>query len=65
MKVIADGDLCQGYGNCLVKAPDYFDLTDAGKVVVLQRDVPSADELLVADAVTSCPVRALSLRADA
>ena len=52
---------CQGYANCLVTAPDYFDLSDEGKVVVLVDTPTEADELVVREAVGSCPVRALKL----
>lgn len=57
----ADRNTCQGYANCVVAAPDVFDLDDDGKVLVLDSNPPAdmADE--VAEAVESCPVRALSL----
>lgn len=63
--ITADLGLCQGYGNCLVNAPGYFDLSDDGKVAVLRESVADADLLEVADAVSSCPVRALKLAATA
>ena len=30
LTVKADRGTCQGYGNCVIKTPDYFDLDDDG-----------------------------------
>lgn len=61
--ISADLDKCQGYANCMVNAPDVFDLDDDGKVDILQPS-PAIDQLdAVREAVSSCPVRALSLSA--
>ena len=61
--ISADRDKCQGYANCMVNAPDYFDLDDDGKVDIL-RPTPDPTEMdAVREAVSSCPVRALSLNA--
>lgn len=58
--VRADRDVCQGYANCVMAAPDYFDLDDDGKVIVLKPEVPESDHAHVEAAVNSCPVSALS-----
>ena len=59
--ISADLDKCQGYANCMVNAPDVFDLDDDGKVDIL-RPTPDIEEMdAVREAVSSCPVRALSL----
>lgn len=62
MKVMADLDLCQGYANCVIEAPEVFDIDEVGnKVIVL---VPAPGSELHEDvrrAVASCPVKALSI----
>lgn len=60
-KVIADRNLCRGYGNCVATAPDYFDLDDSGKVVVLNAEFPDKARELVERAVNSCPANALKI----
>lgn len=60
-KVTADRNLCRGYGNCVATAPDYFDLDDCGKVVVLNAEFPGKARELVERAVNSCPVNALKI----
>lgn len=59
VKVVADLDVCQGYANCVVSAPDLFDLGDSGKVVVLVEQ--PKDVSLARQAVEACPVGALRL----
>lgn len=61
-KIKADVPSCEGYANCVVAAPEYFDLDDdSGLVVVLQEDVSADRKAHVEDAVRSCPVAALRL----
>lgn len=62
MQVIkADLALCEGYANCVIAAPDRFDLDDEGMVVLLAADVPDDKVAAVEAAVRSCPVSALRL----
>lgn len=60
-KIIVDLGKCQGYANCVVAAPDIFDLGDSGKVDLLEATV--ADDRLadVREGVRSCPAAALAL----
>jgi ferredoxin len=62
MKVKVDLFACQSYANCVIEAPEVFDLDEGtSKVVVLLDPVP---EELLADAeraVASCPVKAIEL----
>jgi ferredoxin len=52
---------CNGYGNCLLAAPDIFDLGDDG-LVVLKRDTVDDDQLaLVRRAVYDCPTDSIEL----
>ncbi|OZC77215.1 ferredoxin [Rhodococcus sp. 06-462-5] len=59
--VKADRSICQGYGNCAMDAPESFDLDDDGLVVALKAQFTEDEREVVAAAVHSCPVRALSL----
>lgn len=61
MVVRADLDSCEGYANCVVAAPDVFDVGDDGVVVLLQMTVGEEERDRVEEAVRSCPVAALSL----
>lgn len=65
MRVAIDTDLCQAYGNCLLAAPDVFDLQADGLVaVVLQEHPPEEMRPAVEEAVANCPVEALTLHED-
>lgn len=62
MHVTVATDTCQAYGNCLLEAPDVFDLDDeAGVAVVLQAHPAEDLRTAVEAAVRSCPVQALTL----
>ncbi|MDV2476171.1 ferredoxin [Rhodococcus zopfii] len=60
-KILVDLGKCQGYANCVVAAPDIFDLGDTGRVELLEATV--ADDRLddVREAIRSCPAAALTL----
>jgi len=61
MKVRVDLDKCQGYANCVGVAPDIFDLSEEGTVVLLEEN-PSADRAGdVQRAVQLCPAQAISV----
>lgn len=65
MRISADTATCQAYGNCLLEAPDVFDLDDeSAAVVVLQTSPPEDLRPAVEAAVRSCPVQALALHED-
>lgn len=59
--VKADLSLCQGYGNCVIEAPDIFDLGDEGTVVVLRQWIDESERRRAEEAARSCPVSALSI----
>lgn len=62
MRIELDLDACLGYGNCVVEAPEHFDLDDdAGKAVVLIENPAAADRAVVEAAARSCPAAALRL----
>lgn len=60
-RIKADKSSCEGYANCVVAAPDIFDLDDEGVVVVLQSDILEDRRAYAENAVRSCPVAALRI----
>lgn len=62
MEIDIDYEECLGYANCVIEAPEIFDVDDANKVVLLRK--PNGNEELeaVRAAARMCPVRAISLR---
>ncbi|MBA2947825.1 ferredoxin [Streptomyces himalayensis] len=62
MKVYVDPERCQGHTLCAMIAPKVFQLDDVdGHSSPISEDVPADQEELVAEAVRSCPERAISL----
>lgn len=62
MRVVVELSKCQGYANCVVEAPDLFDLDEeAGKAVVTVDHVDPALEGDAERAVANCPVAAITI----
>ncbi len=62
INIEVDRELCQGYANCIVAAPDVFDLDEDGRVMVLRGQVGGDSERgRLDESVRSCPVAALRL----
>lgn len=62
MKVIVDLDVCEAHGDCVIAAPEIFDLGDDDDVVtVLQAEPPEELRAKAELAVTNCPVAAITL----
>lgn len=60
MRITVDYDLCEGHGQCLMAAPDVFDLPDGSdQVVLLNPDPPPDQHDAVIRAVAMCPAQAL------
>jgi ferredoxin len=60
MRVTVDYDLCAGHGQCLLAAPDVFDLPDGSEqVVILDPDPRQSEYEAVVRAVAMCPAQAL------
>lgn len=57
----AEYDICQGFANCSMNAPELFDLDDDDVVVVLRAEVGDEEYAHADQAVRSCPVTALKL----
>jgi ferredoxin len=66
MKVVRDGDLCQGHGMCVLESPSVFQLDKASTTVtLLQEELADALVEEVRQAVKYCPNAALSLQRSA
>jgi ferredoxin len=61
IQVHANVRICEGFANCLVAAPDLFDLDDDDKVIILQGELDDAERARVDEAIRSCPVAALTM----
>jgi ferredoxin len=62
MKLLVDLAVCEGHGECVIAAPELFDLDESGaKVIVLNDDPDEALRAKVVQAVKLCPVAALRL----
>lgn len=61
MKIQIDTKLCNGYGNCILAAPDVLDLDPNTNIVELIRPVRDSDRESLLEAIADCPVRALEL----
>ena len=62
MRVILDTQNCQAYANCMLTAPDVFDLDDENGIAIIKQENPAEDlRSAVQEAVRSCPVQALSI----
>ena len=61
MRVAVDPDVCGGFGTCVTKAPQVFELSDDGYAVVLLPDVPEELEAAVQEAEVLCPTRAITI----
>lgn len=61
LKIVIDRDRCTGLGMCEAEAPDLFEVSDDGSLVILA-DQPSDEQREQAEAACeSCPTEALSL----
>lgn len=63
LHVTVDISACQAYANCLLAAPDVFDLDEETSVaVVLPGSIDESRRAAVEEAVESCPMQALTLK---
>jgi ferredoxin len=63
VKIVVDTRACKGYANCIIEAPDIFDLDDdSGKSVVTNTEPGSDLRAELDEAVRMCPVQAISLQ---
>ena len=57
----ADVGACQGYANCVVAAPDTYDIDDDGVVLLLKEEISEDERPRIEEAARSCPVSALTV----
>lgn len=61
MKCVVDYDKCTGLGICESLAPDFFEVDDAGDLLLLKEDITDDEMQAVEEAVAGCPTEALSI----
>lgn len=62
MRVTVDLGRCNAYGNCVIEAPDVFDIDDAnGLAVVLDEHPGEEQRKQVESAARLCPVLAITI----
>lgn len=61
MKVRVDRGKCRGHAQCVLIAPEVFDLGDDDRAVVLVEIVPPGSQAAVEDAVLMCPEAAIEV----
>jgi ferredoxin len=62
MRITVDYDLCEGHGQCLMAAPELFDLPDGSEqAVVLDPDPPESQRDRAVRAVAMCPALAITV----
>jgi ferredoxin len=61
LRVVIDRTLCQGHGLCLGEAPDVFDLTDNGELVLLDPTPAESQRPALDAAALGCPTGAISI----
>jgi ferredoxin len=60
LKVIVDFDACAAHGDCVVAAPEIFDLGEDDEIVTLLQAEPGEDLRPMAQAaVDACPMAAI------
>ncbi|MDJ1137483.1 ferredoxin [Streptomyces iconiensis] len=61
MRITADTDRCLGAGQCVLSAPDLFDQSDEGTVVVLAGTAAEDDRQRLEETVALCPSQAIAV----
>lgn len=62
MKIIVDDDVCAAHGDCVIAAPEIFDLGERDEVVRVINPEPGEELRPQAEqAVDNCPVSAIRI----
>lgn len=62
MRVVVDLKKCAGHANCVMKAPEVFDIdADTSKALLIEEHPSESLREKVEDAVRSCPVQAITI----
>ena len=59
--ISVDSTRCEGHAQCLVEAPELFDIDDEGYSVVLSSEVDGEEEQTAENAARACPAMAIIL----
>ncbi|HEY6508244.1 MAG TPA: ferredoxin [Vicinamibacterales bacterium] len=62
MKVIVDMSLCDLHGLCVEAAPEVFEISDDGALLVLNETPPEELRAKVDKAVRACPTGAITIQ---
>ena len=57
-RIVIDGSLCAGFGDCADLAPDAFELSPSGKAILR---TGLSDDRRVLDAAAGCPMSAITV----
>ncbi|MDH6538706.1 ferredoxin [Streptomyces sp. SPB4] len=61
LRIEVSRDLCRGAGMCTLLAPEVFDQSDEGVVLLLDARPPAAVRAAVREAADQCPCAAITL----
>jgi ferredoxin len=61
MKVIVDFDACMSNAQCVLAAPDVFEVREDGMLYVLQEEPPESRRAQVENAARLCPTQAITI----
>ncbi len=61
MKVIVDFDACMSNAQCVLAAPDVFEVREDGMLYVLQEEPPESARARVENAARLCPTQAITI----
>jgi ferredoxin len=61
LKVIVDDDVCQNHGQCVLAAPQVFQLDEEGELVLLDDEPDESLRDAVEEAADVCPVQAITI----
>jgi ferredoxin len=62
VKLVLDTDACMGYANCVIEAPELFDIDeDSDKAVILEDNPDDSFRAAAERAVRVCPAVALRI----
>ncbi|MGA9489027.1 MAG: ferredoxin [Mycobacterium sp.] len=62
MQITVDYDLCEGHGQCILAAPDVFDLPDDAEQVELLDAHPAEERReVIVRAAAMCPAQAIQV----
>jgi ferredoxin len=62
MHIVVDYNLCEGHGQCILAAPDVFDLPDdVEQVVLLNPNPPEEQRDAIVRATAMCPAQAIQI----